>query len=85
MVGDTDEEFERHEQQKCNHALRWAGHRLAEYLGKIVKDLPAEDTEEYIFDPILKRDSARNDLPWSCSPSPRWRPWATTTSSTAGI
>lgn len=52
LVGDTDEEFERHEQQKCNHALRWAGHRLAEYLGKIVKDLPAEDTEEYVFDPI---------------------------------
>lgn len=63
LVGDTDEEFERHEQQKCNHALRWAGHRLAEYLGKIVKDLPAEDAEEYVFDPILKRGKERNDLP----------------------
>ena len=36
LVGDTDEEFERHEQQKKNRALRWAGHRLAEYVGKAV-------------------------------------------------
>ncbi|MBR3385152.1 MAG: glycine/sarcosine/betaine reductase component B subunit [Atopobiaceae bacterium] len=63
LVGDTDEEFERHEQQKCNHALRWAGHRFAEYIGKIAKDLEAEDTEVYEFDPILKRDDARKDLP----------------------
>ncbi|MGI6756118.1 MAG: glycine/sarcosine/betaine reductase component B subunit [Atopobiaceae bacterium] len=63
LVGDTDEEFERHEQQKCNHALRWAGHRFAEWLGKIVKDVEAEDTEVYTFDPILKRDAKRNDLP----------------------
>lgn len=63
LVGDTDEEFERHEQQKCNHALRWAGHRLAEYLGKIIKDVDADDTETYVFDPILKRDEARKNLP----------------------
>ena len=63
LVGDTDEEFERHEQQKCNHALRWAGHRFAEWLGKIVKDVEAEDTETYVFDPNLKRDAARNELP----------------------
>ncbi len=63
MVGDTDEEFERHEQQKCNHALRWAGHRLAEYLGKIVVDVPAEDCEEYEFDPLLKRSEERAKLP----------------------
>ncbi|MBQ3267107.1 MAG: glycine/sarcosine/betaine reductase component B subunit [Atopobiaceae bacterium] len=63
LVGDTDEEFERHEQQKCNHALRWAGHRFAEYIGKIAKDLEAEDTEVYEFDPILKRDEARKNLP----------------------
>ena len=52
LVGETDEEFERFEQQKCNHALRWAGHRFAEYIGKIAKDLEPEDTEEYVFDPI---------------------------------
>ena len=63
LVGDTDEEFERHEQQKCNHALRWAGHRLAEYVGKIIKDVDADETETYVFDPVLKRDEARKDLP----------------------
>ena len=63
LVGDTDEEFERHEQQKCNHALRWAGHRFAEWVGKIAKDLEPEDTEVYEFDPLLKRDEARKDLP----------------------
>lgn len=63
LVGDTDEEFERHEQQKCNHALRWAGHRLAEYVGKVIEDVDADDTESYVFDPVLKRDAARNDLP----------------------
>lgn len=63
LVGETDEEFERHEQQKCNHALRWAGHRFAEYIGKIAFDISAEDTEEYVFDPILKRDEKRKNLP----------------------
>lgn len=63
LVGDTDEEFERHEQQKCNHALRWAGHRLAEYVGKVIEDVDADDTETYVFDPVLERDEARKDLP----------------------
>lgn len=63
LVGDTDEEFERHEQQKCNHALRWAGHRFAEYVGKIAKDITPDDTEVYEFDPILKRTPEKNALP----------------------
>lgn len=63
LVGDTDEAFERHEQQKCNHALRWAGHRLAEYLGKIVKDCTPSDSEEYVFEPLLKRGANRAELP----------------------
>ena len=63
LVGETDEDFERHEQQKCNHALRWAGHRFAEYIGKIAKDLEPEDTEEYVFDPILRRSEERKALP----------------------
>lgn len=63
LVGETDEDFERHEQQKCNHALRWAGHRFAEYIGQIAKDIAAEDTEEYVFDPILKRSEERAKLP----------------------
>ncbi len=63
LVGETDEEFERFEQQKCNHALRWAGHRFAEYIGKIAKDLEPEDTETYVFDPILRRSEERKNLP----------------------
>ena len=63
LVGDTDEEFERHEQQKKNHALRWAGHRFAEWLGQVAKDVEPDDTEVYEFDPILKREGARKDLP----------------------
>ncbi len=63
LVGETDEDFERHEQQKCNHALRWAGHRLAEYLGNIVRDMEPQDTETYVFDPLLKRSEERAKLP----------------------
>ena len=63
MVGETDEEDERHEQQKTNHALRWGGHRFAEYLGKIAKDIEPEETEEYVFDPVLKRSPERANLP----------------------
>ena len=63
MVGETDEEDERHEQQKTNHALRWAGHRFAEWLGQIAKDVEPEETEEYVFDPVLKRSPERANLP----------------------
>jgi len=63
LVGDTDEDFERHEQQKCNHALRWAGHRLAEYLGRIVRDCAAEDFETYDFEPVAARAARKNGLP----------------------
>ena len=63
LVGETDEEDERHEQQKTNHALRWAGHRFAEYIGKIAKNYEPEDTEVYVFDPVLKRSEERKDLP----------------------
>lgn len=63
LVGETDEEFERFEQQKTNHALRWAGHRFAEWVGMIAKDLEPQDTEVYEFDPILKRSAEKNALP----------------------
>ena len=63
LVGETDEEFERFEQQKTNHALRWAGHRFAEYVGKIGKDCEVEDTEVYEFEPVLKRSEERKKLP----------------------
>ena len=63
LVGETDEEFERYEQQKMNHALRWAGHRFAEYLGKIAKSVAAEDFEEYEFEPVADRAKRNNGLP----------------------
>ena len=75
LVGDTDEEFERHEQQKCNHALRWAGHRFAEYVGKIVKSLAAEDYEEYCFEPVINRANRNNGLPNFAAAVPDGSPW----------
>ncbi|MCL2578941.1 MAG: glycine/sarcosine/betaine reductase component B subunit [Oscillospiraceae bacterium] len=63
LVADTDEDFERREQQKKNRALRWAGMRLAEYLGSCTKDLTPDDTDVYQLDPITKRSAAVNGLP----------------------
>lgn len=63
LVADTDEEFERYEQQKKNRALRWGAHKLAEYLGNAVKDMTPEDVEVYENTPITKRSEAENKLP----------------------
>lgn len=63
LVADTDEEFEKREQQKKNHALRWAGMRLAEYLGKTLKDLEAESEEVFELEPVLKRNKKLSQLP----------------------
>jgi glycine reductase len=63
LVGSTDEEFEAREQQKKNKALRWAGHKLAEYVGAIVKDLEPADVETYELAPVTKRDDATAKLP----------------------
>lgn len=63
LVADTDEEFEKREQQKKNRALRWAGMRLAEYIGSCVKDLEPEEIENFELDPITKRSDNVKDLP----------------------
>lgn len=63
LVADTDEEFEWHEQQKKNHALRWAGMRLAEYIGAVTKGLKSDEVETYELEPITKRSEAVNKLP----------------------
>lgn len=63
LVGETDENFEAREQQKKNKALRWAGHKLAEYIGAIVKDMEPEDIETYELEAITNRDEAVNKLP----------------------
>lgn len=63
LVGETDESFEAREQQKKNKALRWAGHKLAEYIGAVVKDMEPEDIETYELEAITNRDEAVNKLP----------------------
>lgn len=63
LVADTDEEFEKREQQKKNKALRWAGMRLAEYIGSCVKNLEPEDTDIFELKPVTKRTAEENDLP----------------------
>ena len=63
LVGDTNEEFERYEQQKMNDALRRAGHKLAEFIGQCVKELTPEDTDVYETEPIVKRSAEKNGLP----------------------
>jgi len=63
LVADTDEEFERYEQQKKNHALRWAGMRLAEYIGQCVADMEPEEIETYELAPVTKRTADENALP----------------------
>ena len=63
LVGDTDEAFERHEQQKKNHALRWAGHRLAEYVGRCVRDLEPQEIETWELEPVNRRPASVQSLP----------------------
>ena len=63
IVADTDELSERHEQQKKNHAIRWATHHFAEYLGQTVKDQEPEDVESFTFAPVTKPDEALDGLP----------------------
>lgn len=63
LVADTDEEFERYEQQKKNKAIRWASHRLAEYLAKSVEDQEAEDVEVFELGSIRKRGEDIEKLP----------------------
>ncbi|PID28276.1 MAG: betaine reductase [Candidatus Cloacimonadota bacterium] len=64
LVVDTDEEFERYEQQKKNRAIRWAAHKLAEFIAeKSIKDLEPESVETFELEPITKRGEKFNDLP----------------------
>lgn len=63
LVANTDEEFERFEQQKKNKAIRWGAHRLAEYIGNAVKDLEPEGIETFELEPVIKRSEEINKLP----------------------
>lgn len=62
LVADTNEEFEKREQQKKNDALRRAGHKMAEYIAECVRDLEAEEIETFELDPITKRSEEVNGL-----------------------
>lgn len=62
LVIDTDEEFERFEQQKKNHAIRWAAHLFSEYLAKTVIDKEPDDIETYEYTPVTKRTEEVNKL-----------------------
>ncbi|MGO4886578.1 glycine/sarcosine/betaine reductase component B subunit [Anaerobacillus sp. MEB173] len=63
LVADTNEEFEKQEQQKKNKAIRWAAMRLAEYLGNCVKESLPEDLEVYDLPPVDQRSDETNQLP----------------------
>lgn len=63
LVADTDEEFEKREQQKKNKALRMAGHKLAEFIAQCVKDLNPEEVETYELEPVTKRSDEVQKLP----------------------
>ncbi len=63
LVADTNEEFEKREQQKKNDALRRAGHRLAEYVAGCVKELVPEETEVFELGGMIKRDAETEKLP----------------------
>ena len=63
LVADTNEEFERYEQQKMNDALRRAGHKLAEFIAGCVKELEPEETEVYDLGAVIKRDPEVEKLP----------------------
>lgn len=63
LVADTDEVFERHEQQKKNHALRWAGMRLSEYLGKCLADLKPDAMDSWEMEAVSCRPESVNKLP----------------------
>ncbi|MFV0499542.1 MAG: glycine/sarcosine/betaine reductase component B subunit, partial [Bacilli bacterium] len=58
IIAQTDEEEERHEQQKKNTAIRIASLRLAEYLGNITADLKTDNVETFELTPPEKRNSS---------------------------
>lgn len=63
LVADTNEDFEKNEQQKKNDALRRAGHRLAEFIGECIKELTPEETETFELEPMIRRGEEKEKLP----------------------
>ena len=63
LGADTDEDFEKREQQKKNYALRWAGMLLSEHVGKIVKGMTPGNQEVFDIPAVTKRSAEVNALP----------------------
>lgn len=63
LVIETDEDFEYHEQQKKNRAIRWASHLFAEYLGRTVKYLEPDEVETFELPAVRNRDESVEKLP----------------------
>lgn len=63
LVADTDEKWEQREVQKKNRALRWAGMRLAEHLGRCVANQQPDSLETFDLPPISKRAHEVMKLP----------------------
>lgn len=63
LVADTDEDFEKHAQQKKNKALRMVGHKLAEFIAQCVKNMEPEEMEVYELGSVLKRSPEVMNLP----------------------
>ncbi len=64
LVIDTDEVEERHEQQKKNHAIRWAAHKFAQYLAFHIDRSQKPDSVKVLdLGAIGKRDENTEKLP----------------------
>ncbi len=63
IVAETNEEFEKQEQQKKNVALREVTHKFAEYIAQCVKDLTPDETEVFELPPIANRNPETANLP----------------------
>ncbi|PKK39476.1 Betaine reductase component B alpha subunit [Clostridiaceae bacterium JG1575] len=63
MVCDTDEVFEQREQQKKNHAIRYAAHRLAEYLALHIGEATEDSLDVYELGSVRARGEEIEALP----------------------
>lgn len=67
LVADTDEEFERYEQQKKNHAIRWAAHRLPNTSEKQLPRSHPSRWKSLTLPPLPSAPVTSTNCPASCS------------------
>ena len=63
LIADTDELDEQREQQKRNHAIRWATLRLAEHIAECVRNMEPEEIDTYELPPLAERSEEVKKLP----------------------